>query len=44
MPVFRTLVAPCGVSLSLTMITTHSVHSYSVMETMEHDVKGYEDR
>ena len=31
---------PQEISLSLTMYP-HSLHSYSVMETMEHDVLGY---
>ena len=34
----------CEVSLSLTMLTTQCTYSYSVKETMEHDVMGYEDR
>ena len=36
---------PREVSLSLTTLIAYSVHSYySVMETMEHDIMGYEDK
>ena len=34
---------PCEVSLSLTMLNTQCIHSDSIMETVEHDVMGYED-
>ena len=30
--------------LKLNHVKPHSEHSYSVMETMENDVMGYEDR
>lgn len=33
-----------ALGLSLTMLKPQSVHFYSVMKTMEHDVMGYKDR